>query len=227
MSDNSDSNDLTSEQVNQYLRDNPEFFQSQPQLLQSLKLPHESGKAISLIEKQVSVLRDRNVELRHRLGHLIDNARENDVLFDKTRRLVLGLLEAEDLGDLVDALLYSFDSDFQVQYTSLILFSANQPEGVGPVRMISLKDAKKSLPRFTRLSKTLCGQFSAEDTQELFPKDHPHIGSCAVTPLSNGYPLGILAIANSNPDYYRSSMGTLFLNYIGEVLNRCLPRLLP
>ncbi len=226
MSENLDPNTLQPATVAEFLKQNPDFFIEHSQLLQSIRLPHDSGSAISLIEKQISVLRDKNVELRHRLNDLVENARDNDILFDKTRRLVLGLLEAEDLGDLVDALHYSFDSDFRVQYTSLIVFSDSGDERIGPARVMSLKSAQRMLPRFVRLNKTLCGQFSPEDLAELFPKNYAQIGSCAVTPLSNGYPLGVLAIANSDPNYYRSSMGTLFLSYIAEVLNRCLPRVL-
>lgn len=225
MSD-ADNNDLTAEAVRAYLQDHPEFFLDHTQLLQALRLPHDSGNAVSLIERQVSVLRERNVELRHRLTQLVDNARDNDVLFDKTRRLVLALLEADELGDFIDALLYSLDSDFQVQYSSIVLFDDDIKGPVGPAKVVTLKQAGKLYPKLWRTHKTLCGQLPKEDLQQLFPKNIQHIGSAAVAPLQSGSPLGLLAIANKDANYYRSSMGTLFLGYIAEVINRCLPRLL-
>ena len=86
---------IRDEQVAEYLRSNPDFFKQQPGLLADLTLPHESGNAISLVERQVSILRERNMDMRHRMSSLLDNARDNDRLFDKTKRLVLALLEGK------------------------------------------------------------------------------------------------------------------------------------
>lgn len=218
---------VNAESVSAFLSANPEFFLQHTKLLHGLKLPHDSGNAVSLIEKQVSVLRDKNVELRNRLTNLVDNARENDLLFDKTRRLVLALLEAQELGDFVDALLYSLDSDFQVQFSSLVIFDDTLTGAIGPARIYNPTQAAKSFPKLWRLSKSVCGQLPREDLRELFPKHIQVIASAAITPLnSHGTPIGLLAVGNRDPEYYRSSMGTLFLGYIGEIVNRCLPRLL-
>ena len=48
-----------------------------------------------------------------------------------------------------------------------------------------------------------------------------------MAPLVNGGPLGVLAIGSHDPEYYKSSMGTVFLTYVSEVLNRVLPRYYP
>ena len=77
---------LNDEDVATYLRQNTDFFINKPSLLADLTLPHERGGAISLVERQVSILRERNMDMRHRLTHLIDNARINDVLFEKTKK---------------------------------------------------------------------------------------------------------------------------------------------
>ena len=222
----SNSANLDAEEVLAYLETHPEFFIKNTQLLQTLRLPHDTGSAVSLIEKQVSVLRERNVELRHRLTGLVDNARDNDILFDKTRRLVLSLLEAEELGDFIDALLYSLDGDFQVQFSSIVLFDESIKGPVGPARVFTKREAGKLFPRLWQANKTVCGQVPQDDLQQLFPKNIHQIGSSAVAPLQNAGPIGLLAIANRDPNYYRSSMGTLFLGYIAEVVNRCLPRLM-
>lgn len=217
---------VNAESVSAFLTANPDFFLKNTKLLHGLRLPHDSGNAVSLIEKQVSVLRDKNVELRNRLTDLVDNARENDVLFDKTQRLVLALLEAEELGDFVDALLYSLDTDFQVQFSSLVIFDDRLSGSIGPARIYNHKQAAKSFPKLWRINKSVCGQLPREDLHELFPKNIQVIASTAVTPLNDGSPIGLLAVGNRDPEYYRSSMGTLFLGYIGDIINRCLPRLL-
>jgi uncharacterized protein YigA (DUF484 family) len=111
--------------IARYLAENPDFFDRHGDVLRDLRLRHPSGRAVSLIEKQVSALRERNTELRHRLNHLLDNARQNDRLFERSKRLVLALLESQELGDLADALYYSFDKEFGIPFSRLILFRSS------------------------------------------------------------------------------------------------------
>ncbi|MGH1372326.1 MAG: DUF484 family protein [Cellvibrionaceae bacterium] len=218
---------VNEEQVTDYLRKHPDFFVKQPGLLADLRLPHESGQAISLVERQVSILRERNMDMRHRLSKLLDNARDNDRLFDKTKRLVLALLEEQGLADSVDSLFYSFDSDFQIHYTSLILFGdpAQLPNSKARVEPIS--KARESIAQVLKNNKPLCGVLDKKEVDYLFPEFSDSIGSVALVPLIHGNTFGILAVANRDATYYRSSMGTLFLSYIGEILNRTLPKHLP
>lgn len=220
-----DAQPISEKQVADFLRNNPDFFLGQQELLMNLRLPHDSGKAISLMEKQVALLRERNIDMRRRLSDLLDNARANDRLFDKSKRLVLSLLECNELGDLVDALYYSFDKDFEIHYTRLILFS-NRELSAGPARVEHIQTARQHIDKRIKSSRAVSGGINLEETQFLFDDDAQFIGSSAIAVLAHGNPLGVLAIGNRDPDYYRSSMGTLFLGYIAEVLNRLLPRLL-
>ncbi len=82
----SDTPELTADQVADWLLDHPHFFADREELLAEMRVPHQRGTAISLVERQLGLLRDRNGEMRHRLTHLMDVARDNDRLFDKTRR---------------------------------------------------------------------------------------------------------------------------------------------
>ncbi len=218
---------VSEEQVTEYLRKHPDFFVKQPGLLADLRLPHESGQAISLVERQVSILRERNMDMRHRLSKLLDNARDNDRLFDKTKRLVLALLEGQNLTDSVDSLLYSFDNDFQIHYTSLILFGDPAQLPNSQARVEPLSKARESIAQVLKNNKPLCGVLDKKEVDYLFPEFSDSIGSIALVPLIHGNTFGILAVANRDATYYRSSMGTLFLSYIGEVLNRTLPKHLP
>lgn len=217
---------ITEDKVAEYLRRDPEFFSRRPELLLDLVLPHASGKAVSLVEKQVSVLRERNIDMRNRLSNLLENARDNDRLFDKTKRLVLALIECHELGDMVDALYYSFSKEFNVHYTRLILFSSSAIN-VGAARVDTLEQARQHLGRRLKPGYIMSGGMDADETRFIFDDDAPNIGSAAISILAHGNPLGILAIGNQDPHYYHSSMGTLFLAYIGEVLNRLLPKYLP
>ncbi len=218
---------VTDEQVAEYLEAHPDFFVKHRKLLADLELPHESGPAVSLVERQVSVLRERNMDMRHRLSKLLDNARENDKLFDKTKRLVLALLEGRDMGDIVDALFFSFDQDFNIHYTSLLLFGHPDRIPSSQADVVSISEARKHIAPLLKNNRAMCGTLGEGELQFLFGDNAGQIGSVATVPLVHGNAYGLLAIGNRDPHYYRSSMGTLFLGYIAEVLNRLLPDHLP
>jgi len=218
---------LDHEQIAAYLRENPDFFVSHQDLLADLRLPHESGPAVSLVERQVSVLRERNMDMRHRLSKLLDNARDNDKLFDKTRRLILNLLEGQDLADIIDALYYSFDHDFGIHYTRVLLFGNIDRIPGSHARVVALSEARHHISSLLKNNRATCGAASTKEIAFIFGEQAPDVGSVAIVPLVHGAAFGLLAIGNRDPDYYRSSMGTLFLGYIAEVLNRLLPKHLP
>jgi len=219
-----DINKLRPEQVAEYLKQHKGFFNDFPELIADMHIVHDSGKAISLVERQVSILRERNIEMRKRLSNLLDTARENDQLFAKTRRLILALLECVDLGDLVDALYYSFQKEFNVHYSRLILFGNHIPPSVA--RVENINTAREFIGKRLKSSHAVSGGVDIKECEFLFDDDAPNVGSAAMAVLSYGNPMGVLAIGNQDPGFYRSSMGTLFLGYIAEVLNRILPNYL-
>lgn len=218
---------LEPEQIVAYLQEHPDFFVDHQDLLAELTLPHETGSAVSLVERQVSILRERNIDMRNRLSKLLDNARENDKLFDKSKRLVLTLLEGQDMGDIIDALHYSFDKEFNIHFTSVILFGNADKVPGSQARVVSIAEARDSVGTLLKNNRALCGTLAAKELNFLFGDHAAEIGSVATVPLVHGSAFGILAIGNRDPQYYRSSMGTLFLGYIAEVLNRLLPKYLP
>lgn len=213
---------ISAEQVAAYLRDHPAFFVEHDELIPELLIPHQPGEAVSLVERQVKLLRERNIDMRHRLSHLMDVARDNDRLFDKTRRLVLGLLDANSLEDVVSTVEDSLRQEFQVPFVSLILFSDN-PQSVG--RWVSSAEAHQQIGSLLSAGKTTSGVLRPAELSFLFPTEpRGQIGSAAVASLSHQGLHGVLAIGSPDANHYKSSMGTLFLGYVAEVLSRVLPR---
>jgi len=121
--------ELSDEQVREYLKLNGDFLQRNPDMLDHLHISHASGSAVSLVEKQVSVLRERNIDMRHRLNALTTNARDNDKLYEQTRKLVLALLDASNLDSVYSAFMDAMEKDFKVDYASLILFGEPSSDG--------------------------------------------------------------------------------------------------
>ena len=215
--------ELDAESVAAYLRQHPEFFVDHDELIPELRIPHQRGEAISLVERQVKLLRERNIDMRHRLAQLMDVARDNDRLFDKSRRLVLNLLEANTQEELIGAVEDSLRHEFQVPYVSLLLFS-EQPCPVG--RSITLAQAQQQIGALLSDGKVLCGALREHELAFLFNEtDATAIGSAAVVAIEHQGLHGVLAIGSPDPKHYKSSLGTLFLGHIAEVLARLLPGL--
>jgi uncharacterized protein YigA (DUF484 family) len=208
--------------VREYLKDNGDFLQRNPDLLDHLHVSHASGSAVSLVEKQVSVLRERNMDMRHRLNSLTANARENDKLYDRTRTLVLKLLEAASLDALCQSFMDSMAEDFSVEHASIILFG--EPNDCQICRIESAESAKIEIGALLKGRKAVCGALRKEELSYLFP-EAGDVGSAALVPLGENGELGLVAVGSSDAGRYSSSMGTLFLSHIADVILRLLPRL--
>jgi len=208
--------------VARFLQANPSFFVDHEDLLASLRLPHQRGDTVSLVERQMKLLRDRNIELRQRLTHLMDVARDNDRLFDKSRRLILALLDANSLDELVISVEDSLRQDFQVPFVSLVLFhDTATPVG----RSVTSAEAQLAIGSLLAENKPVSGTLREHELDFLFGvEQRKQIGSTALAPLSQQGLHGVLAIASRDPHHYKSSVGTLFLSHIAEVLGRVLPR---
>jgi uncharacterized protein YigA (DUF484 family) len=214
--------ELDEESVRNFLKDHADFLQRHPDLLDHLYIPHASGSAISLVEKQVSVLRERNMDMRHRLNALTANARDNDKLYEQTRLLVLKLLEADSLKALCKIFKESMAADFGVEHASIILFG--EGESKGPCRIETAERAQVEIGALLKGSKAVCGALRKEELAYLFP-EAGDVGSAALMPLDHGFKLGLIAVGSSDAGRYSSNMGTLFLSHIADVMVRLLPRL--
>lgn len=222
--DNKNDINVTEDQVALYLKNNLGFFLKRDDLLCELELAHPSGGAVSLLERQVSLLRERNMDMRSRLSSLLDNARDNDHLFEKTKKLVLMILEAKNLESLVNNFNRSLTDEFKMEFSNLIVFGNPESYRNSSAKVVSIDAAYAKIPGLLKSNNATCGVLRPEEFQFLFGSNADKVGSAAVVPLSNGHNLGVIAIGSSDPQYFRSSMGTLFLSYIADVLNRVLPR---
>ncbi|MDA8782431.1 DUF484 family protein [bacterium] len=215
--------DSKQEMVRDYLTNNPEFLAQNPDILELMNLPHDSGSAISLVERQVGVMRDRNKEMRGRLDNMLSTAHDNDLLFEKTKRLVLNLLEAKNLPSMVETLYDSLGKDFDIGFYSLTLLGDESELTRTMARASSLEKANEQVGTLLGSNRAVCGVLREEEMTFLFGEKGLQVGSVAAVPLRYNSLYGILAVGNADPNFYRSSMGTLFLSYIAEVLNRILP----
>ncbi len=221
--------DCDDKQMADFLKKNPDFFVGRDDLLLTLTLPHQRGPAISLVERQVALLRERNVEMRTRLAKYMDTARDNDRLFEKIRRMMLALLDCKDLEQLVETIRDSLDFEFNIDFHSLILFS-NSALNM-PVRIETFDATKAALGCVQRGNKAFSGKVKESELAFLFPDHNKQVESVAVIPISYSLNdperLGILILGSKDKNHFRADMDTLFISFLGEVLSRMVAKLMP
>ena len=210
--------------IRDYLIANPDFLQRHSDLLNHLQVPHPSGEAISLVERQVSVLRERNVDLRHRLRDLDSIARDNDSLFAGTRQLVLALLDAKSPAELQRALYKVLRDAFDTEYAALLLFTEEgaQEEQDGALRRVPESELRGRLSSLLRGRSSGRGALRPDDFGYLF-NDTRLVGSAAMAVIeTGGRALGLFAVGSSDARRYDSDVGTLFLEFIAQIIGRLL-----
>ena len=214
-----------------WLRTHTDFFLEYPELLAVLALPSESGSTISFAQRQASLLRKRNSDLRGRLQALLANAESNDALFEKTRALSLTLQKAESETDLSTAfqndLLTAFAADHLMCYLQSTPTTTATKSWNHTATNRDLIRWTDSFPLGELFDPTAarCVTLRTRELDQLFPnrlsRDE---GSAVLIPLPNSQ--GMLAIGSDNRERFSNDMGMLFVDFIGELVDVTAQRLL-
>ena len=216
---------ISEQEVADYLQANKDFFLRHDELLADLLLPHESGKAISLLERQVAILRSRGTDARARLNNLLDNARNNDQLFETTRDLVLALLRARDSAEVLNVAQDRLSHHENIDACEIVLVANPDNRVDGAARVESRDRLQQDFSDIFRLKRTHCGRLSADRIAYLFPAGASSVKSTAVCPIMhNGQVLALLALGNHQENYFNINLDTLFLDFIGNVIGAVLGR---
>jgi uncharacterized protein len=216
----SQTSQLSAQQIADFLRNNPDFFIENATLLADLSLPHESGGAVSLLERQVKILRDRSIESRHTLNSLLENARYNDQLFSVTRNLILTLLEEDGPDQIISVTEANLSTQPGIDACRVIQFDRAE-------KGASTEIAREILKRFPSLFRSpprvISQSIDREAADLLFRGCGTTIRSAALCPITHGGAItGVLAIGNQSQEYFNEELDTLFVDFIGEVLGSLL-----
>ncbi|HEX5049584.1 MAG TPA: DUF484 family protein [Gammaproteobacteria bacterium] len=208
--------------VADHLKSHPDFFERHPLLLLSLKLPHRTGgTAISLVERQVAMLRQRNGQLERQFKDLVAVAKQNDALVEKIFKLGVRLMGAADLPRRLELLETSLREDFAAERAVLVLFAETTPPGAeraGFVLRVPQDDPLiKPFAAFLRGAKPRCGPLR-DRQKNVFERDADALSSAAMVPLGENAGLGFLVIGSRNPDHFHPGQRMDFLGRLGELL---------
>ncbi|MCX7175023.1 MAG: DUF484 family protein [Proteobacteria bacterium] len=214
---------LEANEVAGYLKSHPEFFDHYAELLAQVHIPDpHGGRAISITERQLGNLRDRNKQLEAKLTELIRYGEENDAISEKIHWMTVALIAAADYPAVARTLYSHLGGAFAVPHVAFRLWGF----------------AAEKLPRHA--------EFSATDPATIdFAKDlkHPYCGpsagvidlawlgggvrSLALVPLRRGdETFGLLALGSEEAHRFYPEMGSLFLTRFGDIAAAALLRTL-
>lgn len=220
--------------VSRFLRDNPDFFTRNTKLLSELKLPHQHNGAISLVERQITVLREQSLRYQAQLKELIQIARDNDRLNERMQSLTLRFIETNDINEVLVLLNLALCNDFAADAVTLFLMLDEghlplQRATMEPLEVVYLGRGSEicGFEKIMAAGEPHCGQFNHDQRDALFGVHADSVGSAVLLPLytslANGHkPLGLLAIGSQQAGRFHTGMGTLFLKYLAELLSRQL-----
>jgi uncharacterized protein YigA (DUF484 family) len=213
--------DVSEDSIAEYLRSHPDFFERNLSLLSGLRLPHRTtGGAISLVERQLDVLRQRNQALEAKLGELVDVARTNDRLAARIHSLALTLMRTRSREDVIDAIEQQLMDGFGVECAVLVLFDSvpGLVQGHSPfVRVVHREDpAVGPFKSFLQSSGPRCMRSRDAQRDFLFGAG-ADVASMALVPLGPRSEYGFLAIGSRDPRHFHPAKSIDFLARLGEL----------
>ena len=216
---------MRSEDVAQYLQDNPQFFEEHAELISGLVIPHpHSGRTISITERQMLSLRDKNKQLEVKMNELLQFGEENDAISEKMHRLGVAMIAAASFQSVLHTLNFHLRDDFSIPHVALRLW--HRP------------DSTEELPEFTEVSAELqafaetlgqpyCGSTSGFETSSWFGEASKQVRSQALIAMRNGGgTIGMIALGSEDAQRFYAGMGTLYLERLGEMASAALARVL-
>jgi uncharacterized protein len=202
---------MRAEEVALYLRDNPQFFEDHADTLAQISLPHpHGGRTISLSERQLLALREKNKELEKKLREMISFAQDNDVLQRKVHEFVVALFAARNLATLQEMIPHLLRDIFAIPHSALHLWQTNPPSA----ELLAFADAQ---------AQPVCLHHPAHDAATWFGERVAQLHSYAYLPLHAGSDtIGLLVLASEDKQRFYPEMGTVFLQRIAEAVSSAL-----
>jgi uncharacterized protein len=223
--------DSEEESIASYLQRHPEFFERHQAVLARLKLPHaRGGAAISLVERQIEVLREKQAALEGKLAELVRVARANDAIAERLHRFTRRLLRVVPREEAIALIEAGLREDFDAFHAALVLIGTHgDPDAPRFVRTVPADDPNlKSFESLFASGKPRCGQARDSQREFLFGPEGLELGSVALVPLGQKGSIGLLALGSADRDRFHPGMSTEFLARMAELvadsLSSCPPR---
>jgi uncharacterized protein len=217
---------LTSKDVEQYLREHPEFFNEHLHLLEKISIPHPSGNAVSLISKQLEIFRAKHQELESQLTELIEIARDNDTSYVRMHKLTLALLDAKTIEEAVENLETVLSEYFLTDFVAIRILKNNPDATISNLYIEPDSEELKPFSKELANNQPTCGRPTLTQAKILFGDSALDVSSYAIMPMMFTELEGFLAIGSREDGRFHYSMGSLFLTQMSEIVGTRLISLL-
>lgn len=216
---------VSPQEVAEFLREHPRFFQDHLDLLEVLEVPHPSGAAVSLVARQLDLLRERNRSLQQQLEEILQVARDNDALYQRLQQLTLALMDAKGVEDALASLEWGLHEYFKTDFVAVRLTAPVLESPVEGLFIPTESADRVLLEPMLEADKPECGRPDPVRARCLFGENAAEVASEALVPLRHAGLRGILAIGSRNNGRFQPGMGLLFLSQLGEILSARLAAL--
>jgi hypothetical protein len=200
-------NKIDPKEVELFLLDNLDFFESRESLVSELKFKHSSSSASSLLERQIIKLRDEQKNLMDLLSSFIKTATLNEDLFNKSKDLTLSILESSTGEEVIKKVQEDFKKNFNVDNCILELLDGNQ-----------INEVESKTEMSFHKGAIHCGSFSKEKMKFLFGDEK--VESMAVAVMIVGKDIGLLKLGSYERTKYLGDEDTTFIEYVRDVLEK-------
>jgi len=206
---------LDEAKVKQFLLDNPGFLTNNPELLSHIELKHAEKDTLSLVERQVKTLREKNSQLQGQQIEMLQTAHANEQLLKLCNQLMLNLISSDSLEQFTNDLDSHIKTLFDLDAVALLLVGNYAETSV--VKTYNHADNINSeLSCQFPDNQPLCGRLNQQTRQVLFGDFNSDLKSCALIPLGKGCDKGLLALASTEVTRFSPEMGTLFVELIAK-----------
>lgn len=216
---------MKSEEVARYLLDNPKFFEQHADLVANMVVPHpHGGRTISITERQMLALRDKNKQLEGKMGELLQFGEENDAISEKMHRLAVAVIAAKSFQSVLHTLNLHLRDDFAVPHVAVRLW--HRPEDSD--ELPEFADVSHDLQAFCEtLAQPYCGSTSGFETSSWFGEAATHVRSQGLIAMRSGAgTIGLIALGSEDPERFYAGMGLVYLERLGEMASAALTRVL-
>ncbi|MGV8712815.1 MAG: DUF484 family protein [Nitrosomonas sp.] len=211
------------EDVAKFLHEHPRFFNEYADLIADIELSHpQDDKVISLSERQVISLRERNRVLQDKLLELISFGEENDAISEKMHRLAIALLSVSSVDELFNALYFSLKEDFSIPLIALRLWNISADRSTPHDEFTPTSEDVHVIAE--SLSQPYCGNHIADEIKQWFGERAEYLHSFAMIPLNSTKTVGLLVLGSPDAERFYPEMGTLHLKRLGELVCTTITR---
>lgn len=214
--------ELSADQIKSFLRTHPNFFEENAHLLTEISLPSPHGSGvISLAERQQLAQRDKIRVVEAMMAQMIKHAEENDATSDKVHQFSVNLINQQSFSALQHLITETLQLDFAVTQSLIRIWIKPSNNAIASDPVFTPVTDKFSNWVMT-LNQAYCGA-KPEAADDLM---NNNLQSYAFIPLSkktlNQRPFGVLMLGAEDQQRFKTDMGTLYLEHIGELVSAAL-----